>query len=95
MTTELSLFTGGGGGVWAAKMLGHRVVGYVEWDKNAQQVIQARIQDGSFDDAPIFSDIRTFISDGYADAYCGHVDVVSGGFPCQPFSVAGRQRLES
>ena len=89
---ELSLFTGGGGGVYAAKQLGHRIIGYVEWDKHAQEVIHARIADGTFDAAPVFGDIRTFIADGYADAYRGYVDLVSGGFPCQPFSVAGRQR---
>ena len=89
---ELSLFSGGGGGVWAAKRLGHRIIGYVEWEKDAQKVIRARIADGSFDDAPIFGDIRTFIADGCADQYRGYADLVSGGFPCQPFSVAGKQR---
>lgn len=89
---ELSLFTGGGGGVWASRILGHRVIGYVENNPHAQRVIRARIADGSFNDAPIFSDIRAFVADGYADAYRGHCDIVSGGFPCQPFSVAGRQQ---
>jgi site-specific DNA-cytosine methylase len=57
---ELSLFTGAGGGVYGTKLLGHRIVGYVEWDKYCQQVISARIRDGIFDDAPIFGDIRAF-----------------------------------
>lgn len=89
---ELSLFTGGGGGVWASRSLGWRTVGYVEYDRHCQAVIKARIADGTFDDAPIFGDIRSFLANGYADVYAGRVEIVSGGFPCQPFSVAGKQR---
>lgn len=44
----------------------------------------SRMRDGSLDDAPIFEDVRTF--DG--TSLCGSVDVVSGGFPCQPHSLA-------
>lgn len=89
-TTELSLFTGAGGGVLASILLGHRVIGYVEIEEYCQKIIRQRIKDGIFDDAPIFSDIREFNRD-YAAAYTGLVDVVSGGFPCQPFSVAGKR----
>jgi len=87
---ELSLFTGAGGGVYASRLLGHRVVGYVEWDDYCQRVIAQRIEDGVFDRAPIFGDIRAFVREGYASAYRGVAEVVSGGFPCQPHSVAGR-----
>jgi len=89
---ELSLFTGAGGGVLASKLLGWTTVGYVEIDDYCQRVLQARIKDGIFDDAPIFGDIKAFISEGYAGSYQGMVDVVSGGFPCQPFSVAGQRK---
>lgn len=88
---ELSLFTGAGGGVLAGKLLGWETIGYVEKNEYCQRVIAARIRDGIFDDAPIFGDVRTFNRDGYADAYSGLVDVLTAGFPCQPFSVAGRQ----
>jgi len=87
---ELSLFTGAGGGVYASRLLGHRVVGYVELDDYCQRVIAQRIEDGVFDRAPIFGDIRAFVREGYASAYRGVAEVVSGGFPCQPHSVAGR-----
>lgn len=79
---ELSLFSGVGGGLLGTKwLLGWQTVGYVEWDKYCQQVIQARIRDGMLDDAPIFGDIRAFVKEGHAEAYAGNVDVISGGFP--------------
>ena len=89
---ELSLFTGGGGGVLGSKILGWNTVGYVEWEKYPQKIIAQRIKDKIFDEAPIFGDIRTFVSEGFAERYRGLVDVVTGGFPCQPFSVAGKRK---
>ena len=91
---HLSLFTGAGGGELGSKLLGWETLGYVEWTEYCQKVIAQRIKDGIFDEAPIFSDIRTFVSEGYARRYRGMVDVVSGGFPCQPFSVAGKQQAQ-
>jgi DNA (cytosine-5)-methyltransferase 1 len=89
---ELSLFTGAGGGLLGTLLLGWQPVGYVEWDKYCQKVLAQRIKDGILPDAPIFGDIRTFISEGFARAYSGMVDVITGGFPCQPFSVAGQRK---
>ncbi len=88
---ELSLFTGAGGGVLGSLLLGWETIGYVEWDKYCQQIIAARIADGHLPVAPIFGDVREFILSGAADQYRGFADVVSGGFPCQPFSVAGKR----
>lgn len=89
---ELSLFTGGGGGIWGSKLLDWETVGYVEIDEYCQKIISQRIADEIFDRAPIFSDIRAFISEGYAESYQGLVDVITAGFPCQPFSVAGKRK---
>ena len=89
---ELSLFSGAGGGLLGTKLLGWRSVGYVEWDGYCQAVLEARICDGVLDFAPIFGDIRAFLRDGWADRYRGLVDVVTAGFPCQPFSVAGKRK---
>lgn len=85
--TELSLFSGVGGGLLGTKLLGWRTVGYVEWDEYCQRVLRARIRDGCLDDAPIFADVRAF--DGLP--YRGRVDIVTAGFPCPSFSVAGKQ----
>ena len=88
---HLSLFAGGGGTEYAARLLGWHTVGYVEFEDYPQRIIAARIADGTFPEAPIFGDIRAFISEGYAASYSGLVDIISGGFPCQPFSAAGKQ----
>jgi DNA (cytosine-5)-methyltransferase 1 len=89
---ELSLFSGAGGGLLASRLLGWRTVGYVEFDDYCQRVLAARIRDGFLDEAPIFGDIRAFLREGYAEQYRGVADVVSAGFPCQPFSFAGQRR---
>ena len=88
---ELSLFTGAGGGVYGSKLLGWNTVGYVEYDEFCQAVIAQRIKDGIFDKAPIFSDVRLF-ADQFAESYRGVAQVVTAGFPCQPFSEAGKRR---
>jgi DNA (cytosine-5)-methyltransferase 1 len=87
---ELSLFSGAGGGVLGSILLGHRIIGYVEKEDYCQKVIAQRIKDGYIDDAPIFTDIKAFNREGYAAAYTGLVDVISGGFPCQDISCAGK-----
>lgn len=86
---ELSLFTGAGGGILGSKLLGWTTVGYVEWEPYCQRVIRQRIDDGIFDDAPIYGDIRAFNSEGYSESYKGLVDIITGGFPCQDISSAG------
>lgn len=88
---ELSLFSGAGGGLLGTHLLGWKPIGYVEFNDYCQRVIRQRIIDGFLPNAPIFGDIRAFISDGYAAGYQGLVDVISGGFPCQPFSAAGKR----
>ncbi|HJP69531.1 MAG TPA: DNA cytosine methyltransferase [Sphingomicrobium sp.] len=92
---ELSLFTGAGGGLLGTHLLGWRPVGYVEWDDYCQRVIAARIRDGYLPIAPIFTDVREFAQSGAADQYRGIADVVTAGFPCQPFSLGGKQLGEA
>lgn len=91
----LDLFTGGALGTLATKYIhNHKVVGYVEYDDYCQRIIAARIRDGLLDDAPIFGDINTFISEGFAAGYTGLVDGITAGFPCQPFAAGGKRRGE-
>jgi DNA (cytosine-5)-methyltransferase 1 len=88
---ELSLFSGAGDGLLATKwLLGWKCIGYVEKEDYCQRMLAQRIKYGLLDDAPIFGDIKAFISEGYAESYQGLVDVISGGFPCQDISCAGK-----
>ena len=87
---ELSLFSGYGGFSLGLKLTGipTRTVMYVEWERYPQEIIKARINDKILDDAPIWGDISTL--DG--EQFRGVVDIITGGFPCQPHSVAGLRR---
>lgn len=89
----LSLFSGAAGGdLGLQHLLGWNCKGYVEWDKYCCRVLEQRIKDGLLSDAPIFcGDIREWIRLGYAASYQGMVGAIAGGFPCQPFSVAGKR----
>ena len=88
---ELSLFSGAGGGLIGSYMLDLRTIGYVEQDPFCQKVLRARIDNGILHNAPIFNDIVSFNCEGYAEAYKGMVDILTAGFPCPAFSVAGKQ----
>ena len=83
---ELALFAGAGGGILGGKLLGWRTVCAVEWEPYPASVLCARQNDGFLPPFPIWDDVQTF--DGRP--WRGLVDVVSGGFPCQDISAAGK-----
>ena len=83
---ELALFAGAGGGILGGHLLGWRTVCAVEWEPYPASVLCARQNDGLLPPFPIWDDVQTF--DG--KPWRGIVDVVSGGFPCQDISVAGK-----
>ena len=83
---ELGLFAGAGGGILGGKLLGWRTVCAVEIDPYCRDVLMQRQNDGVLDPFPVWDDVTTF--DGRP--WKGLVDVVSGGFPCQDISCAGK-----
>lgn len=83
---ELALFAGAGGGILGGLLSGWRTVCAVERDAWCASVLARRQDDGILAPFPIWSDVCSF--DG--NAWRGLVDVVSGGFPCQDISVAGK-----
>ena len=80
--THLGLFAGIGGFELAARWAGWETVAVCEWDKFCQKVLKYH-----FPDAEQFSDIRKTNFTRYA----GQIDVLTGGFPCQPYSTAGKR----
>ncbi len=86
----LSLCSGAGGldlGL-AIAIPGYRAVGHVERETYAAATLVARMEDASLDQAVVWDDVGTF--DGRP--WRGAVDIVTAGYPCQPFSVAGKRR---
>ncbi|WP_135451151.1 DNA cytosine methyltransferase [Tabrizicola caldifontis] len=86
----LSLCSGAGGldlGLVLA-IPGYRAVGHVERETYAAATLVARMEDTSLDQAVVWDDVGTF--DGRP--WRGAVDIVTAGYPCQPFSVAGKRR---
>jgi DNA (cytosine-5)-methyltransferase 1 len=88
---ELALFAGAGGGLLGSLLLGWKPICAVEKEPYCREVLLRRQRDGMLPLFPIWDDIRTF--DGRP--WCGLVDVITAGFPCQPWSVAGRREGET
>lgn len=78
-----SLFSGIGGFDLAAEWMGWNNVFSCENDPFCQKVLQYH-----FPNTTHYGDIKQF--DG--TKYRGEIDIITGGFPCQPFSAAGKRR---
>lgn len=66
----------------------HRVVAYVEIEAFAIANLVAKMEAGALGPAPIWSDLKTFPAHLFRD----RVDLITGGYPCQPFSAAGKRK---
>jgi len=79
----LDLFSGiGGFSLGLERTGGFETVAFCEIDPFCQKVLKKH-----WPDVPIYNDVRTL-------DYDGAVDVITGGYPCQPFSTAGRRKGE-
>ena len=80
--THLDLFSGIGGFALAAKWNGYKTIGFCEQDKFCQAILKKH-----WPEVPIIEDIRQVRGNLYPK-----ISLLTGGFPCQPFSVAGERR---
>ena len=80
---HIGLFEGIGGFSLSAQLVGWETIAWCEWDAFCQTVLKYH-----FPHATPHSDIRTTDFTGYH----GKIDILTGGFPCQPYSTAGKRK---
>ena len=90
LPTVISFCSGYGGIERGLDLVGvkHRVICYVEIEAYAIANLVAKMESGQLDSAPIWSDIKNFPAHLFRD----RTSIITGGYPCQPFSAAGKRQ---
>jgi DNA (cytosine-5)-methyltransferase 1 len=90
LPTVISFCSGYGGIERGLELAGieHRVIAYVEIEAYAIANLVSKMETGQLPPAPVYTDIKTFPSEVFRD----RVDIITGGYPCQPFSAAGQRK---
>lgn len=83
----LDLFSGIGGFSLGLERAGFQTAAFCEINPFCQAVLRKH-----WPDVPIFADVRALSAESLAAAGIGTIDVICGGYPCQPFSAAGKRR---
>lgn len=90
LPTVLSFCTGYGGIERGLDLAGfeHRVVTHVEIEAFAAANLVAKMEEGQLVPAPIWTNLKTFPAHSFRD----RIDLLTAGYPCQPFSAAGQRK---
>lgn len=83
----LSLFSGIGGIDLAAQWAGMNTVAFCEINPFCQQILHKH-----WNNIPIFTDVHNITKERLENEKIPQIDIIAGGFPCQPFSIVGKRR---
>ncbi len=83
----LDLFSGLGGFSYGLERIGFKTVAFCEMDKYCKLVLQKH-----WKGAKIYNDVKEITKERFETDGVELPEIITGGFPCQPFSVAGKQK---
>lgn len=81
------MFSGIGGFSLGLERAGHKTVAFCEKEMFPQSVLKKH-----WPDVPVFHDVKKLTAEELINEGINSIDIICGGLPCQPFSVAGKQK---
>ena len=87
MLKTLDLFSGIGGFTIGLERAGLKTIAFCEIDKYCRLILQKH-----WKDIRVYKDVREITKRQFEEDGCELPEIITGGFPCQPFSVAGRRQ---
>ena len=86
----LDLFSGIGGFALGLERAGMETAAFCEYDKKAQLVLKKH-----WPDVPMYNDVKTLTGEQLEKDGITDIGLICGGYPCQPFSTAGKRQGEA